>query len=354
MHNAIQNNNPFTNQVFTKLLASSKSVGEKTGWLEQHFHHNESVLNSYIKFHSYGEYIFDWAWANFYAQNKIDYYPKLIHAVPFTPVNAPKFLGNKEDRVTLANESFKFYQSYNLSSEHYLFINDEEEEVLHQLGFETLLTYQYHFQNNYNSFDDFLSKLKKNKRKNIKKERAAIAKSNIKIKHFTGDQLSQDLLSDFYLCYISTIAKKGSYPYLTKDFFTGLTALSEQTLLIAAYEEERVIAMSLFFYNEETLYGRNWGILPEYEDKYPFLHFELCYYQGIEFCISNNLSLFEAGAQGEHKLTRGFHPVIIKSAHHIKIPQCFDIIKGDILRQNQTTLQNIKYLNDYLPFKTNV
>lgn len=344
-------NHPFANKSFLDLLKNSQCVDEKSGWLPHHFETNDGMLPSYIKFHSYGEYIFDWTWANFYQQNGLTYYPKLIHAIPFTPVNAPKFIGNSNDNEKLINMSFDFYQSHNLSSEHYLFINDEEEKLLNELNFSTLLTHQYHFYNQYNSFDEFLGKLKKNKRKNIKKERKAIQDSDLEIKSYTKNDLSIDLLNDFFLFYLATIDKKGSYVYLTQKFFQGLA--EHNVLIKCAFFKEKPIAMALFFYDDQKLYGRNWGILREYEAEFPYLHFELCYYQGINFCIENNLKVFEAGAQGEHKLLRGFEPVIIKSAHHIKIPQCYKIIKNDINFQNEETLKRVDELKSYLPFKIN-
>lgn len=340
---------PFANTDFLKILENSGSIGGKTGWIPHHFRKNESLLPSYIKFHSYGEYIFDWSWANFYEKNRIPYYPKLLHAIPFTPVNAPKFLGNENDFESLAKESFQFYQTHNLSSEHYLFINSEEEKILNGLGFKTLFTHQYHFQNKYDSFEEFLDVLKKDKRKNIKKERRKIVESNLIIRKYQGRDLTKELMESFYFFYLKTIDKKMSYAYLTQFFFEQLVNMP--VLLISAEKENQPIAMALFFYSDQVLYGRNWGILPQYEHEYPYLHFELCYYQGIDFCIENKIDLFEAGAQGEHKLLRGFEPVLIKSAHHIKIPQCFEIIKDDIERQNVQTLQTIDHLNNYLPFK---
>lgn len=340
---------PIANHKIISLFEQTNCVGENTGWIPNHFKKEQSLLPSFIKLHSYGEYIFDWEWANFYEHNKIDYYPKLLHAIPFNPVNAPKFLGDESHHNDLAKESFDFYQKHNLSSEHYLFINNNEQDILESLGFTTQLSHQYHFQNKYESFEHFLDLLKKNKRKNIKKERKSILESGLQIETLTDKGITGDLLELFYSFYLSTIAKKRSYAYLTKEFFK---ALKDQSIIIkTAKENDKVIAMALFFYSDDTLYGRNWGILPEYEQVYPFLHFELCYYQGIEYCIKNSLKLFEAGAQGEHKLTRGFEPVIIKSAHHIKIPQCYEIIKKDISNRNNHTLQNIKALKSYLPFK---
>jgi predicted N-acyltransferase len=162
---------PFANKQFLDLLENSHCVNESSGWMPHHFETAQSLLAAYIKFHSYGEYIFDWAWANFYQNNNLQYYPKLLHAIPFTPVNAPKFIGQTTDFKKLAQMSFDFYQSHNLSGEHYLFISDEEEKILNELDFSFLLTHQYHFHNHYESFDHFLSCLKKNKRKNIKKRK---------------------------------------------------------------------------------------------------------------------------------------------------------------------------------------
>lgn len=334
---------------FFKILETSHSVGEESGWIPQHFKINDSLLPGYIKLHSYGEYIFDWDWARLYAQNQLAYYPKLIHAIPFTPVNAPKFLGNEQDFPKLARESFKFYQEHELSSEHYLFINSSEEEILNSMGFSIKITHQYHFYNRYESFDHFLTCLKKNRRKNIKKERRLITESDLSIQTLTHEQITPKLLTDFYQFYLSTISKKGSYAYLTPQFFR---ALEDQNIcLITAKKETKIIAMSLFFYDEKTLYGRYWGILPNHESSYPYLHFELCYYRGIEFCIAEKLKVFEAGAQGEHKLIRGFIPQTIKSAHHLKLSPAFDIVKKDIQQQNKVTLENIKKLKSYLPFK---
>jgi predicted N-acyltransferase len=342
-------NHPISNFTFFSLLEDTQCVGNNTGWIPKFFHENDTILPTYIKYHGYGEYIFDWNWANFYDQNHLSYYPKLLHAIPFTPVNAPKIIGESSKFKHLVDESFKYYQENDLTGEHYLFINDEEENVLINKGFAIKKSHQYHFRNEYKSFDEFLSKLKKNKRKNIKKERKAIIESGLKIDWVYGDALNKELLDEFYLYYLTTIYKKYSHPYLTKDFFYSLSELN--VLLVQAKKDETTIAMSLFFYGEETLYGRYWGINPKNESEYPYLHFELCYYQGIEFCIKKGLKLFEAGAQGEHKLLRGFEPVIIKSAHHIKIPQCFNIIKNDIMMQNQQVEDSLIHMKSYLPYK---
>lgn len=342
-------NHPFSNVNFLNLLENSKCVDEKSGWSPHHFYENDSLLPSYIKSHSFGEYIFDWSWAQFYQHNNLNYYPKLLHAIPFTPVNGPKVIGDQNYFEDLIHKSFEFYQSTNLSSEHYLFIDDEEQNILENFNFTTKFSHQYHFLNNYESFDHFLDKLKKNRRKNILKERKKNLESDLTItRHFSGN-ISEAILERLYYLYLQTISKKGSYAYLTKEFFQSLN--NQSALVITAQKNEEIIAMALFFYDHKTLYGRNWGILRHLEDHFPYLHFELCYYQGIEFCIEKGLSRFEAGAQGEHKLLRGFTPTLIKSSHHIKIPQYYEIIKKNIFQNNIYIKNEINHLNQYLPFK---
>jgi len=345
--------NPFCTGSFHRVLEQSSCATTEQGWRPVHFQDNGSLLPSYIKSHSYGEYIFDWGWAKFYERNSIPYYPKLIHAIPFTPVNAPKFLNATEEQTrNLAKMSFDLYQSNPLSSEHYLFINEKEFTPLESLGFEKLKTLQYHFENIWLNFDHFLESLKKNRRKMIKKERRKIAESGLRIEKLTGSKITPELLKEFYGFYLTTIDKKLSYAYLSEEFFIQLAlSMQENILITAAYEDDRIIAMAIFFYGEDALYGRNWGILPEKQNTYSGLHFELCYYQGMDFCFENKIKLFEAGAQGEHKLWRGFKPVQILSAHHIKIPECFDIIKRDIHAQNLDIANKIVAHNEYLPYR---
>lgn len=343
---------PLLDGRFHRLLESSASVTNHMGWSPHHIFKDDSILPGYIKHHSYGEYIFDWSWANFYQYNGLSYYPKLIHALPYTPVNALKTLGQLKNAKELYTESFELYKKMELSGEHYLFINPIEAQELTQLGFEVQKTIQFHFENKYKDFKDYLSHMSKNRRKSITKERRKVAEYGLQIELHTGEDINLALMSSFYQFYLSTIDKKSAYAYLTKEFFLSLAQqFSDKTLLITAKNKDETVAMSLFFYGENSLYGRYWGILPQYESQYPMLHFELCYYQGIEFCMDHNITLFEAGAQGEQKLFRGFKPVEILSAHHIKIDQCFEVIKKAIKEQNQHTLEQIQHLNKYLPFK---
>lgn len=348
----IENDDPFRNQDIFQLFEQSKTTSAETGWIEHHLTHNESFLPGFIKSHSYGEYIFDWAWAKFYHHSGHSYYPKLIHSIPFTPVNVPKFLGNKKDRNELANKSWESYQkSPSISGEHYLFINQEEKEILSQLPFEFMETHQFHWFNKYQSFDHFLDELKKSRRKMIKKERAKINQTALKIKCYQDKDLDKISIPEVYQLYLSTIDKKNAYAYLNLDFFMLLKERMRNNLIIfAAYKKDHLIAMSLFLKSTETLYGRYWGIYPAFAKEYPLLHFELCYYQGMEYCLNNNIGLFQAGAQGEHKLWRGFKPVTIYSAHHLKNEHLFLPIKSYIQQNNIQNSEIITYYQGHLPF----
>lgn len=345
--------NPFASPKFYSLLEKTGCTNENTGWTPLHFEANGAILPGYIKDHSYGEYIFDWSWANFYEQINEPYYPKLTHMVPFSPVNSPKFLNATDcEKRELAHESFNFYQGSKLTGEHYLFTNEEEFQVLTALGFSHLKSLQYHFNNKYESFDEFLSHLKPNRKKMIKKERRKIKETDLKITKIEKDNITDQLLEDFFLFYSSTINKKQSYPYLNKAFFKSLShEFHDKIVIQSASLYNKTIAMALFFKGNDTLFGRYWGIHPAHEKEFPGLHFELCYYRGIDYCIENKIPLFEAGAQGEHKLWRGFEPTQINSFHHLKSSELFSIIKNDIARQNQLNDQYLEKLKTLLPYR---
>lgn len=347
----IKSSSPFEDTQFYQLLESSNLLTQKTGWSILNHSHDQSLLPGFIKTHSYGEYIFDWEWANFFHKNGFEYYPKLVHTTPFTPVNSEKIIGGFKPE--LFKKSFEFYErSHNLNSEHYLFINQEEQLELEKLGFCTMHTLQYHFKNEWSSFEDFLLSLKKNKRKNIRKERKLVSSYDIEIEWLKSCELTDENLSKIYLLYLSTIAKKQSQAYLNEDFFLGLKNYSEQKLkILVAKKNDEIIAMSLFFLSANTLYGRYWGIHPNFEQEFKYLHFEMCYYHGMIYTIENKLDLFEAGAQGEQKLLRGFKPVLIRSAHHMKNQLLFKAIKDYIKRFNHHTLNQKIYLEKHLPYR---
>lgn len=345
--------NPFIDGRFFELLKKSNSIGDNTGWQSHHLENHEANLSGFIKTHSYGEYIFDWAWADFYHKYQIPYYPKLIHAIPFTPVNAPKLIANTESQMhDIAAQSFEKYQAtHPLSGEHYLFINELEASILERLDFKVMKTLQYHWRNRWENFNHFLDSLSKNRRKMIRKERKKIAESQLEIKLYSGEA-AEEIMSDVFKLYLSTISKKNAYAYLTQDFFNLIPKYLDDNLVIyMASLDNQNIAMSIFVESDDTLYGRYWGILPEYQDSYPGLHFEMCYYLGMERCFEKDMKLFEAGAQGEHKLWRGFEPVEILSAHHLKIAELYRPIKDYIDEQNRENALRIEHLKTYLPYR---
>ncbi|MCP4915149.1 MAG: hypothetical protein GY909_18665 [Oligoflexia bacterium] len=333
---------------FLKYFEKSKCTSSESGWRALHFANHDSFLPGYIKGHSYGEYIFDWAWADLYQRAGVNYYPKLIHAIPFTPVNSPKFYGDKEKLFNAADE---FYQQTNLQSQHFLFINDDEAKFLEGKDLFTQKTIQYHWKNEFEDFDGFLSSLKTRKRKQIKKERRKVSEYPLKISKVNARDLSLFQKEQIYELYISTIDKKYSHPYLNQEFFQGL----EQGFFFIAKREqsEQILAMSLFFENSKTLYGRYWGIKKEEQENFPLLHFEMCYYLGMDYCFEKKIQVFEAGAQGEQKLLRGFRPVEILSSHRLKNEYLEKIIKEHVAQQNQITVKRIEELCDFLPYRSN-
>jgi predicted N-acyltransferase len=344
---------PLASVPFYRLLEQSQVVGAESGWYPLYFHSEKSLLTSYLKTHSYGEYIFDWAWANFYQQHRVPYYPKLLHALPFTPVNAPKLLGESAEFESLMAASFEFYQrDEKISGEHYLFTEAKTNTFLERLGFITMETMQYHWSVRWENFEHFLSSLKKNRRKMIRKERNKVQSYGLEIQCWSGEDLDQQAMEQIYQLYLSTIDKKQSFAYLNQAFFLQLPkSLSRQLKVVVAKKNDELLAMALFFAGGETLYGRYWGIKPQYRDQYPALHFELCYYWGMDYCMEKNFRTFEAGAQGEHKLWRGFEPVAIYSCHHLKHPHFFQAVKDYVGQHNRDNSERIAELHHYLPYQ---
>ncbi len=348
---AFEDDNPFITQEFSDSLINSQVIGEKTGWYLKIFQNEFCYTNAYIKTHSYGEYIFDWQWAHAYEQNNLPYYPKLVHAIPFTPVNSPKIIGGgQENKRKFIREIKKEYLNSPLSSHHYLFIDLNEVELLSQEDYLIRDSIQFHWKNEWQSFEHFLDSLKMRKRKMIKKERLNAQKLGLRIEKREFHQLTGDEVQSIFRLYLETIDKKQSNAYLNqKTFELWTNKLSHQGFVFLAYKERKIVAMSLFFHSSTTLYGRYWGCDPLYQSQY--LHFEMCYYLGIDYCIENKLSLFEAGAQGEQKLLRGFRPVVIKSAHHFKHPQYHSAIEGFIKQESLEIGKQLHLMEQYLPYK---
>ena len=316
---------PFIRHRFLAALELSGSCSAKNGWQPHHLLMEEdgklvAALPGYIKSHSYGEYVFDWAWADAYHRYGHEYYPKLISAIPFTPCYGARLLvapGQSAEQLYL--RMFACIQQeverLGLSGWHCLFPADSESRRWEDAGTVMRLGCQFHwFNRDYQGFENFLAQLSSRKRKTLRKERQQVAAQGLRFEWLTGSQLTPEICAHFYQLYRNTYRKRSGHDgYLSADFFARLGPdLADMTLLIRVLNSDGdAIAAALFFYDECTLYGRYWGCLEEYQ----FLHFETCYYQGIEFAIAHGLQRFDGGAQGEHKLARGFEPLLTYSNH---------------------------------------
>lgn len=345
-------NNPFLKKTYFSALERSQSIGSSAGWQPLYFTEQNGLLYTFIKTHSYGEYIFDWDWARAFSQYQLAYYPKLTSMIPLTPVTTSHFLMPKFDydvASKLMDSYLHFYNRHDLSSSHFLFIKEEEISLFEDKKHTIRESFQYHFFNeNYVSFEDYLLNLKTKKAKNIRQERLF---PNLKIEKITSSKLTKMHAKEMYQFYLSTIADKNAIDYLRPDFFQmTFEEMSDNLLYIRASRDDCLIAGSLFFYDEERLYGRYWGSLEQVDN----LHFELCYYQGIEFTIEKKLKVFEAGAQGEHKISRGFRPIRTFSAHHIKNNEFHKGITNYIEEEKRHIQRAIEELSKHLPFKKSI
>ncbi len=324
-----QVNNPFVSHDFLSSLEVSGSVGGRSGWQPRHLllEDREGVLVGaapcYVKSHSRGEYVFDHGWAEAFEHAGGDYYPKLQVAVPFTPVTGPRLLArpgplSEAVRGALADALTEITSASELSSAHVTFVTETEWRALGQRGFLQRTDQQFHWENaGYASFDDFLGRLSSRKRKTIKRERKEALGSGIEVAWLTGSDLTEDVWDAFFAFYMETGSRKWGRPYLTRDFFSIVgERMRERILLVMAKRAGRWIAGAINFLGSDTIYGRNWGAV----EHHPFLHFEICYYQAIDYAIAHKLKRVEAGAQGEHKLARGYLPQTTYSAHFIANP----------------------------------
>jgi uncharacterized protein len=360
----LDHESPFTSYEFLQALEISKSTTLERGWIPQigTFRNFEGellcVIYGHIKNHSYGEYIFDWNLAQAYEQSGYSYYPKFCSSIPFSPVTTKKILVKKSviDSINISQCLKEFDEQLKLNSYHHLFISRELQSRLQKNQYIPRSSLQYHWRNqNYHSFQDFLNRCTSSKRKMIQKERKKVQSLDLIIKRVEGDQLI--LMSQkIYKLYLSTIYKKGAIAYLNEDFFRHLFSTLEKNILLEiAVDSDDLnepLAFSLFLYSDKALYGRYWGIKTEKEEIYPQLHFEMCYYRGIDFCIEKHLELFEAGAQGEHKISRGFEPTVINSAHKFTNPKWNELIENYMRSEAIEIDSIIKELTKRLPFKT--
>jgi len=346
---------PFLRHAFLAALHETGCASAATGW-QPHFltlWDGESLaaaLPLYLKSHSYGEYVFDWAWADAYRRNGLDYYPKLLSAIPFTPVTGNRLLARDgAARAALVAALAELQASVDVSSTHVLFPTDDEATLLAQEGFMLRAGVQFHWANRgYRDFEDFLASLDHKRRKNIRAERRKVRDAGVTFRHVRGDEASEADWRFFKRCYDHTYAAHYSTPYLNLPFFLRIGRdMPENLLLVVAERDGRPIASSLLVHDERALYGRYWGALEEVS----CLHFETAYYQPLEVCIAQRIPGFEGGAQGEHKLARGFLPQRTVSAHWLAHPAFADAVER-FLRQEQGGIDAyIGELNEHTPFR---
>lgn len=339
-------NNPFVSFEFFAALEKGQCLKGQTGWHPLYFTWQsdkiECAIVAFIKTDSYGEFIFDWDWARAYQQYGLSYYPKLTLAIPYSPISAPKFLGDLEiAKRELMPALWSFYQKENLSGLHLLFTSESEGDILKDYQMWERDSYQFHwFAQDCQNFEDYLLSLTKNRRKSIKRERREIHNnSRLSFQTLKGSKCDDEKIAFFYECYLKTIDKKWSQAYLTKEFFFELFKSKGDALYLTLCHEKdsqnnlTPIACALYLASNDTLFGRYWGCVKEV----PFLHFELCLYRGIELTLSLGLKKFEAGAQGEHKRLRGFKPIFTKSWHHLKNPD-FNKAIGEFIAKESAAI----------------
>jgi predicted N-acyltransferase len=354
--NTLAGTDPFLRHEFLNALHETGCAAPRSGWAPHYLLMKErgavvAAMPLYVKGHSYGEYVFDWSWADAYQRHGLDYYPKLLCAIPFTPVTGRRLLGHKaSDRKRLAAAALTLAQELDVSSLHCLFPEAEDAEVLETSGMMVRHGIQFHWANaGYASFDDFLGGMNHDKRKKIRQERRKVHEAGITFEWREGTEISDRDWSFFYKCYTRTYREHYSTPYLNLDFFRSIgRTMPENLLLVIASREGRPIAASFNVHNGVRLYGRYWGAI----EHHPVLHFETCYYQAIEFCIARGIQLFEGGAQGERtKLARGLLPVETRSAHWIARRDFADAIESFLERETRGIAHHLDELKERQPFK---
>jgi predicted N-acyltransferase len=348
--------NPFVSHAFLWALEKSGSATAKTGWAARHVVIEDggkvvAAAPCYLKSHSKGEYVFDHGWADAFARAGGRYYPKLQVAVPFSPVVAPKLLAQEAPlRALLAEHLVALGKIEKASSVHVTFSSENDAETLREKP-QWLERHdiQFHWHNaGYASFDDFLAALASSKRKNIRKERAAVRESGIAFQVLTGDDIKAHHWDAFWEFYMDTGSRKWGQPYLTRQFFALMhDTMRQHILLVMACRGSKPIAGALNFIGGDTLFGRNWGCV----ENLPFLHFETCYYQAIDFAIARGLKVIEAGAQGEHKLARGYVPVKTVSFHHFAHPGLARAVADYLQGERQAIAEGQETLAAHAPFR---
>lgn len=357
--NALVGDMPLLSHAFLSALEVSGSVGKGSGWQPYPMlvHDGGQLVGAmplYVKSHSYGEYVFDWAWAEAYQRSGLNYYPKLLSAIPFTPITSQRLV-TKSDQNAIQIQALMIealsetMHKHQLSSAHVIFPDENSAAALQQAGWMQRHGVQFRWQNeNFSDFDDFLSLLSHDKRKKIRQERNKVAAAGVVCKRINGADITREQWDFFYQCYQNTYVEHHSSPYLTPAFFHQIgQTMPQNILLVLAYVDDTPIASALNIYHQTTLYGRYWGAL----QYVPNLHFELCYYQAQEFCIAERIQYFEGGAQGEHKLARGFKPRPTCSFHKIAHPDFATAIQDFVTKESQGIAAYTNELEERAPFK---
>jgi len=350
---------PFLKHAFLDLAERTGSVAPDAGWTPRHLTIQDggalrAAMPLYEKTHSWGEFVFDWAWARAYEQAGLDYYPKLVAAIPFTPAPSTRILradsNDREAVQLLLSAATNLATETNCSSLHVLFPISGEISLFEDAGFLIRKDCQFHWHNRgYEEFDDFLATFTSAKRKKAKRDRRRVAENGIKFRRLQGPELDSEAWSIVYALIARTFMLRGSLPYFNQRFFEGLsTNLPENILVILAEKDDMPVAAAVFYESDTTLYGRYWGS----DGHFDALHFETCYYQGIDYCIETGKQCFEPGTQGEHKISRGFSPVETWSAHWLAHPQFADAI-GRYLDEEGRHIENyIETVDAHTPYKS--
>lgn len=346
---------PFLSHRFLHAAEASGCASAETGWMPRHIWVEDAsgaaigAAPLYVKSHSQGEYVFDHGWADALMRAGMEYYPKLQACVPFTPATGPRLLSHSEEgRTAIAGAMMQACAEWDMSGVHLTFLNEADRSVLDTLGFAAREDRQFHFINrDYADFDAFLASLSSRKRKNIRKERKA-AQDGVTIKRLSCDDLKDEHWDVFYKCYLDTSERKWGRPYLNRAFFDLMQqTMRDDIVLVMAWMDGTPIAAALNYIGSDALYGRNWGALVHK----PFLHFEICYYQAIEAGLERGLPRVEAGAQGEHKLARGYEPVITHSAHWLAHPGLRQGVEDYLDRERLAVEHEVSILAKHTPFR---
>jgi len=351
---------PFVRHEFLRALEDSGSTTAKTGWQPFHVAVEENaeligVVPVYVKNHSQGEYVFDHSWADAWHRAGKHYYPKLQSSIPFTPATGRRLLARDNSPAAeqaLLSACVQVTEQLDVSSLHMTFMPESQWRLAGGAGLLQRIDQQFHWHNaGYACFDDFLNQLASKKRKNLKRERREALASGIQIERLTGSDLQEKHWDAFYEFYMDTGSRKWGSPYLTRSFFSMINeVMPEDILLILCRRGERYIAGALNFIGSETLFGRNWGCI----EHHPFLHFETCYYQAIDFAIERGLKKVEAGAQGSHKVARGYLPEATYSAHWICDPGFREAVADYLRDERRYVAQDIEHIEAHSPFKSTI